>query len=118
MSKNSIENMMKEYSEALVTFFETFGKIITMIGKLEKKTGKNTEEMMKEFLKPETLVELSKKVPPEIFGEMMSLILEIATMKSKDIVKLTPEEKIKLGSKFLNLAKRLKKLLKELEAIE
>jgi len=74
--------------------------------------------MMKEFLRPETLVELSKKVPPEIFGEMMSLMLEVATMKSKDIAKLTPEEKIKLGRKFLNLAERLKKLFKELEEIK
>ena len=118
MTNNSMEKMLKEYSETLVLLLETIGKTIKMIGEIERKTKKNIEEIMREFLKPETLVEISRKVPSDVFGEMMSLMLEIATLRLRDFSKLTSEEKIKLGEKIIDLAEKLRKLLNKLEAIK
>lgn len=103
-----------------VMLMESYGKYIKVIGEFEKFTGKSVNEIIKEMFKPETLTKLVEKVPSEILGEFFAIIFEVMRLsqKTRDINKLTPDEKIEIGEKLIELSKRLKEFMEKVKSFE
>ncbi len=94
-----------------IKWLESYGALIKTIGEVEKSSGKSFEELVREFMRAEMISQLIEKIPPNLAGELFAIFLELVRLMSKDVRKLTPEEKINVGSKLVELSKRIEDLI-------
>jgi UTP:GlnB (protein PII) uridylyltransferase len=81
------------------------------------KYGKNFEEISREAFSPSVLLELSKKLSPELFAKLMSIMLRLATLgeRVRDVWKVSAEEKKKIANEIKGIAEDLKSFLHDIE---
>jgi len=104
----------KEYEiliRSFIKWLESYGTLIKTIGEIEKSSGKSFEDLSREFTKAEILSRLIEKIPPTLAGELFALFIELTRLMSKDVRKLTPDEKIEIGSKLTNLSRRIEEFI-------
>ncbi|RLG88589.1 MAG: hypothetical protein DRO18_01090 [Thermoprotei archaeon] len=120
MNTEDVTKYFEKLINLQVMLMESYGKYIKVIGEFEKFTGKSVNEIIKEMFKPETLTKLVEKVPSEILGEFFAIIFEVMRLsqKTRDINKLTPDEKIEIGEKLIELSKRLKEFMEKVKSFE
>lgn len=104
---------MRIYAEML----KLFSKILDDVAALESEYGKKIDEIAREALKPESFLELSKRVPQEIFARFMTVILKLSVLggKFQSFWQLPPAEKKHLSLELSNLADEFLQLLSEVE---
>jgi len=76
---NLSANALKPVIQLLDLYIQTLDAII----KLEKEVGKPIKELMTEVLKPESLEEVSKLVPPETLGKLFRALISMAQISPK-----------------------------------
>jgi len=102
-----------------IEFMSSYGRYLKAIGEFEEFTGKSVYDFVKEAFRPEILGELARSIPPDILGEFFAITFEMISLTSRirDISKLKPKEKIEIGERFIELSKRLQKLIEKLKSI-
>jgi len=101
----------KSLTRSFIRWLESYGTLIKTMGEIEKSSGKSFEELSREFTKPEILSQLIERLPPDLAGKFFALFLELTRLLSKDIRRLSSEEKIKVGKKLIELSKELEHLI-------
>ena len=66
----------------IISMLRMFGNILREIADIEKSEGKKIDEILKELLTPAMLVELSKKMTPDLYGEFIASLLRLASITS------------------------------------
>ena len=69
--------------EVIVNALKLFAQILESIIDIEEARGTRFDEALRELLKPETLLKLSEKLPPELRGELMTALLRLAALASR-----------------------------------
>ncbi len=108
-----------ETLERFVQFLDLYVQVLSGVVELEKRCGKPFKELMSEVLKPESLGEVVKRLPPEASGKLfralttMALIspktsrfAELDTREKEEVVKEVKRVRDDLED-FLNALKRL-----------
>lgn len=99
---------------AMVDFLRIFGDMLVKVGKFERSVGRSIDEYFRDVLKPDALAEALKEAPPEVTSEFFLILLEMSALSGlKNVERLPPDEKIKVGNKFKELSKRIRNLLKK-----
>jgi hypothetical protein len=81
-------------------------------GSEEVLEGKRIDEILKERLSPAGLLNLSQKLPPELYAKLISAFLRMATLSQlQNPWILPPAEKRKLASELEKIAQELKEVL-------
>jgi DNA-directed RNA polymerase subunit F len=113
------ERIVKELA-LLVEVLKMLGKMIREISEFEELEGKSLEEALDELLKPEKLAELSKKLPPEVFGDFMASFVRFSVLnnKFKNFASLTPEEKKHVALELEEIASIWEKFIQNLRYIK
>ena len=103
--------------KSVVELLEAMARYIDGVADLEIRYGKSFEEISKEVLSPSTLLEFSKKLSPELFAKLMSILLRLATSGERmcDVWRMPAEEKKKVASEVKSIAEDLKSLLRDIE---
>jgi len=55
-----------------------------MIAEVEEKYGKRFDDVLKELLSPARLTELYKRLPPDVYGELIGSLLQFYTITSQN----------------------------------
>jgi hypothetical protein len=96
----------------VLEIFKLLGKILNEIADIEEKEGKRIDEILKERLSPAGLLNLSQKLPPELYAKLISAFLRMATLSQlQNPWILPPAEKRKLASELEKIAQELKEVL-------
>jgi len=96
----------------VLEIFKLLGKILNEIADIEEKEGKRIDEILKERLSPAGLLNLSQKLPPELYAKLISAFLRMATLSQlQNPWILPPVEKRKLASELEKIAQELKEVL-------
>jgi hypothetical protein len=96
----------------VLEIFKLLGKILNEIADIEEKEGKRIDEILKERLSPAELLNLSQKLPPELYAKLISAFLRVATLSQlQNPWILPPVEKRKLASELEKIAQELKEVL-------
>jgi hypothetical protein len=96
----------------VLEIFKLLGKILNEIADIEEKEGKRIDEILKERLSPAGLLNLSQKLPPELYAKLISAFLRVATLSQlQNPWILPPVEKRKLASELEKIAQELKEVL-------
>jgi|GEM_PF-2115400 len=96
----------------VLEIFKLLGKILNEIADIEKKEGKRIDEILKERFSPAALLNLSQKLPPELYAKLISAFLRMATLSQlQNPWILPPAEKRKLASELGKIAQELKEIL-------
>jgi len=101
----------------MVEMIRIFSRMLNMIAEFEEAEGKNLEEALKESLSPDRLAELSKQMPPDLFGEFMASVLRLVTVmvKARDFMQLPPSGKRSLASELEEVAMSLERAIEKFE---
>jgi hypothetical protein len=96
---------------------EATARYIDAEADLEMKYGKSFEEISKETLSPPALLELSKKLSPELFTKLMVVMLRLAALgeRVRNVWGMPAEEKKKVASEIKSIAEDLKSFLHDIE---
>jgi hypothetical protein len=102
--------------DIMIDMLKIYAKILNTMAEVEETTGKKIDELQKEVFSPATFVELSKKVPPEVFGEFMADLLKLSTLIStyQNPFTLPAEEKKKVASELQEIAESLEEIKKKI----
>jgi hypothetical protein len=102
--------------KSVVELLEAMARYIDGVADLEMRYGKSFGEIS-EVLSPSTLLEFSKKLSPELFAKLMSILLRLAASgeRMRDVWKIPAEEKKKVASEVKSLAEDLKSFLRDIE---
>jgi hypothetical protein len=78
---------------------KTYGYIMRRVADFEESEGKRLDEVLSDELAPGRVVELSAKLPPEVFGDFIAATMKFAAMAGKlqGLSQLPPSEKRKLA---------------------
>jgi len=100
-------NAFKPVIQLLDLYIQTLDAII----KLEKEVGKPIKELMTEVLKPESLEEVAKLVPPEALDKLFRALISMAQISPKinKFLELSIDEKEAVAEDI----KRVKRDLEE-----
>ncbi len=101
--------------EETIKMLKAFGGFVKTVGKVEKTTGKSIEELYNEIISPENMTRLAERLPPDIVGKMFTMVFQMYSLlsKTKDLSRLSSEEKIEIGEKIINTAEQLEQLVKK-----
>jgi hypothetical protein len=81
----------------VLEIFKLLGKILNEIADIEEKEGKRIDKILKERFSPAVLLNLSQKLPPELYAKLISAFLRMATLSQlQNPWILPPAEKRKL----------------------
>ncbi|MCC6013920.1 MAG: hypothetical protein NO475_01815 [Candidatus Methanomethylicia archaeon] len=96
---------------------KVLSEIIDNMADVEKKYGKKIDEIAKELLMPDNILELSKKVPPDIFNRFISILLRLSILanKTSNLLQLMPDEKKNLAKELKSITEDMLGILNELE---
>lgn len=102
----------------LIAMLKANGKLIAKMGEVEKKFPEEFG-LMKDF-SAEKLDTFVDKAPPEIAGLFLKIMLRATTIgpKMNNAMKLSADEKIRLGKEISKLVRDLETLLEKVEEVE
>ena len=103
---------------AFLNIFENLGHFIIGIAEIQKKSNDLYEFMLKTKDNPQPFLSLIvEKMPSDFLKDALSAILEISALQPEfsQFEKLTPDRKIELGRRFVEISTRLRNRMKELE---
>ena len=103
----------------IISMLRMFGNILREIADIEKSEGKKIDEILKELLTPAMLVELSKKMTPDLYGEFIASLLRLASITSTitNPMLLSAEEKRKFASEIEEIVNDLEKVFNKLKEV-
>ena len=101
----------------IVEMLKLFSKILDEVANLESEYGRRLDEVARDLLRPENFLELSKKVPQNVFAQFMTVMLRLSVLGSKfqNFWQLAPAEKKVLSRELSDLADEISRLLDEIE---
>jgi hypothetical protein len=116
MSASSLDKIVREFS-TIINMFKMFSVILREIADIEESEGKRIDEILKESLSPTRLAELSKKMPPDIYTELIASLLKLASIMSMitNPMMLPANEKKKLVSEIEEIANSLENVVNKLK---
>ena len=91
-----------------------FAQLLNMIAEVEEKYSKKFDDVLKELLSPARLTELYKRLPPDVYGELIGSLLQFYTITSQNPLTLSPSEKKEAASEIIKLANSLEKVIEKL----
>jgi len=94
-----------------------FAQLLNMIADVEERYGKKFDDVLKEFLSPARLAELYKRLPLDVYGELMGSLLQFYTITSQNPLTLPPSEKKEAASEITRLAASLEKIIEKLRGM-
>jgi len=106
--------------EPLIELLKLFSRILREVADFEESEGKRLDEALNEMLAPERMVELSAKLPPEVFGTFIAATMKFVAVAGKlqNFGQLPPSEKRKLAEEVEQIAASWEKFIRELEEAE
>jgi len=101
----------------IIGMLKMFSNLLSEVADIEKSEGKKIDEILKELLTPTMLVELSKKMTPDLYGEFIASLLRLASVTSTvtNPMLLPAEEKKKLASEIEEIVNDLEKVFNKLK---
>jgi len=102
--------------EDVIEALKLFAHILENIIRIEEDQKARFDEMLREILKPETLLQLSEKLPLELRRELMTALLKLATLapRTQNFLALPTEEKKKILSELESIINSLEKVVSHL----
>lgn len=102
--------------DAFIIFLKEYGSFIGRIGEIEKKDP-DIFKKLKEFSSPEILESFLDRVPSEIAGLMLKTFIRMARVSQvKDVMALSPDQKIEHAKEIELIVKDLLEMLKEMRS--
>jgi len=98
--------------------FEDLGRLIIGAAQIQKKSNEAYEFMMKMGQNPQPFLSmLVEKTPSDLLKDAVTTVLQVVALQPElsQFEKLTPDKKIELGRKLVELASHLKKRIREVE---
>jgi len=104
-------NFMREF----ISMVSAMGTFLKTMGNIEKRNPALLENM-KNFSSPENLELFVEKAPPEILGLLFKTMIRFTKLSQiKDVMLLSPDEKIQVGEEMEKVSQDLSDLLKKIE---
>jgi len=106
--------------KAVVDMLRLYSQILNAVAEIEEASGKKVDELLRELLSPGSLVELGKRLPPDIYGELMSSILRLAVIAStiQNPLALPASEKKRVAAEVTEIIKSLEKVVEKLKVLQ
>ena len=106
--------------EELVSIIRLYAQLLRVIADIEEKTGKSFDDILKTELKPEGLLELSRRLPPEAFANLMTALLRISAlaMRVSDPLKLSVKEKREMVAELEDISRGLETVVEKLKGLK
>jgi hypothetical protein len=106
----------------LIELLKLLSRVMRRVADFEESEGKRLDEVLNDALAPERMIELSAKLPPEVFGTFIAATMKFAAIAGKlqGFWQLPPSEKRKLAEEVEQIAASWEKLastLKEMEKV-
>jgi hypothetical protein len=106
----------------LIELLKLFSRVVREVAEFEESEGERLDQALNEMLAPERMIELSAKLPPEVFGTFIAATMKFAAVAGKlqGFWQLPPSEKRKLAEEVEQIAASWEKLastLKEMEKV-
>jgi len=101
----------------MIDMIKVLIRILNEVAEFEEVEGKRLDEALNELFNPSQLAEISKHIPPEIFGEFMAAIIKLTATATKiqSFMQLPVDEKRKLASELEGIAVSLEKVIGKLK---
>ena len=97
--------------EALSIMFRSFGGYWIKMGEVEKRTNINFNDFSKVFTNKDFVDNLMNKTPPAVVGLFVKILFKMSALRSLDLNKMSPDEKIENGKMMMELAKDIDDLI-------
>jgi hypothetical protein len=94
-----------------------FAQLLNMIADVEERYGRRFDDVLKELLSPARLTELYKRLPPDVYGELIGSLLQFYTVTSQNPLTLPPSEKREAASEIIKLANSLERVIEKLKGV-
>jgi len=124
MVEDMIENVetdtIKKVSDNFSKVISSLGDYLISIGNVEKENPDFKVFIDKMKSEPSYFNFLIKEMPPEIGKDLLFIFISMINLqdKAKDMDKLNPDEKIKLGEELKKVGESFKKLYEALDKIK
>ena len=71
-----------ESVKPFIDMLRMLAQSLDSMAEVEEEHGRRFDEVLKEILSPIRLLELHKKLPPDVYSELMASLLRLATLSS------------------------------------
>jgi hypothetical protein len=108
----------------LVDILRLYARLLRVVADIEEVSGKSFSDIMKEGLgeelKPEGLLELSKRLPPEVFANFITSLLRLSVLAKRveNPMRLSSSEKREVASEIEDTAKAIEVVVEKLGGLE
>ena len=102
----------------LIELLKTFSRAVREVADFEESEGKRLDQALNELLAPQRMVELSARLPPDVFGPFVAATMKfaVAAGRLQGFWQLAPSEKRKLAGEMEEIAAAWEKFLNAKEA--
>ena len=110
---NVMQEDFSKFIEDYVFLLREMGTFVTTMGTTELKHP-DMFELVKKFGSPEMLSEFVDKIPPEILALLFKTMVRFTKLAQiKDVMALSPQEKIDVGKEMVQISLDLSELMKK-----
>ena len=104
----------------LIELLRLFSRVVREVAEFEESEGERLDQALNEMLAPERMIELSAKLPPEVFGTFIAATMKFAAVAGKlqGFWQLPTSEKRKLAEEVEQIAASWEKLISTLKEME
>jgi len=97
----------------IIDMLKMYARLLNVIAEVEENSGKRFDELLKELFSPAKLAGLYNKLPPDVYGEFMAVLLRLASLSStvQNPMILPVDEKRRVASELADIASSLEKLI-------
>jgi len=97
----------------IIDMLKMYAQLLNVIAEVEENSGKRFDELLKELFSPAKLAGLYDKLPPDVYGEFMAMLLRLASLSStvQNPMILPVDEKRRVASELAEIASSLEKLI-------
>jgi DNA-binding Lrp family transcriptional regulator len=101
----------------LIELLKILSRVVREVAEFEESEGERLDQALNEMLAPERMIELSAKLPPEVFGTFIAATMKFAAVAGKlqGFWQLPPSEKRKLAEEVEQIAASWERFIRELE---
>lgn len=97
-----------------------YAQILNAIAEVEEVGGKRIDEQLRELLSLENLLKLSKRLPLDVYGELIASIFRLAVIASaiQNPLSFPASEKRRVAAEVTEITRSLEKIVEKLKALQ
>jgi rubrerythrin len=103
-----------------IDMLRMLAQLLDSMAEVEEEHGRRFDEILKEILSPTRLLELHKKLPPDVYSELMASLLRLATLSSsvQNPLMLPTTEKKRVASELRKVVASLESVIEKVRELK